>query len=66
MGYGEFVGGGSVKWKVRHADNKEKYDEDPVPKKGGTGKFRILVNGSEIDQPSVDGTTIRVEWPDKD
>ena len=66
MGYGEFVGGGSVKWKVSHGDKKEKWDEDSVPKKGGAGKFRILVNGSEIDHPSVDGTTIRVEWPDKD
>ena len=66
MGYGEFVGGGSVNWRIGHADKKEKHGEDAVPKKGGAGRFRILVDGKEIGSPPVDGTTIRVEWPDKD
>jgi hypothetical protein len=35
MGYGEFGGGGSVKWKVHHSHKMHKTDHDTDATKGG-------------------------------
>jgi hypothetical protein len=67
-GYGEFSGGGSVSWKVKHGDGEDGRGnkdggsgKDKDPKKG-PGVFRVLVNGAVVSTTPCDGTTIRVEW----
>ena len=68
MGDGEFVGGGSVTWKVVNSDGEsgggdknqvQGKDRDP---KGPGGMFRVTVNGEVAVLVPVDGTTIKVNW----
>ena len=45
MGYGEYGGGGSVKWLVRHGDDGvSRYDKDSKPKKDDGGDFTVLIS----------------------
>lgn len=41
MGYGEFGGGGSVKWKVHHNHKKQTNDHDTDAPKGGVFYVRL-------------------------
>jgi len=69
MGDSEFVGGGSVRWRVTHS-NGHSGSGNP---RGGAGRdkdptdpnaqFTINITGlSQITVP-VDGTTIEIHWP---
>jgi hypothetical protein len=68
MGDSEFVGGGSVTWKVRPSKGDPGHgnphgasgkDKDPV----GTGFFKVFDNGTQVyEQPEAAGHKIRVEW----
>ena len=68
MGYGEFGGGGSVKWKVRHNKGNEKpggHDKD-VPKGSEGGVFWVRLPDGEVKGPyPIDDTNPRqivVTW----
>jgi hypothetical protein len=70
-GYGEFSGGGSVKWEIKNGDgdsgsgNKDgAKGRDKDPKNGGF--FRVLINGNVVNTYRCDGTTIRVEWSEEE
>lgn|SRR5262245_38845108 len=70
MGDSEFIGGGSVRWRVTHS-NGHSGNGNP---RGGAGRdkdptdpnaqFTINITGlSQITVP-VDGTTIEIHWPE--
>jgi hypothetical protein len=69
MGYGEFGGGGSVRWKVIHGGNGDVHsDSDPVPKRepNGTyrGKFIVVINGERREYAITgDPDQIQIFWP---
>lgn len=68
MGDSEFVGGGSVRWKVRPSKGNPGHgnphgasgrDDDPV----GPGFFKVFDNGKLVHQTDeAIGHTIKVEW----
>ena len=67
MGSGEFDGGGSVKWKIKHSKGDHGHgdsgggngrDKDPI----GTGYFVVLDNGSPVHTIGTAGHTITVLW----
>ncbi len=77
MGYGEFGGGGSVKWIVQHG-SKTAFDVDPA----GKGNFKLVIRGFDdagdakantkfgpngtitIEVPvSENPKQIRIDWP---
>lgn len=65
MGYGEFGGGGSVRWRVVHGDKAQKgRDRDPLPNHGAGGVFRVYIDGSStpVAVTSVDTGQVRVVW----
>ena len=65
MGYGEFDGGGSVKWKVVHNNKKEKKDTDLGPP--ADGQFTVLIRGLAPIFVNFDAELdpeIRITWPD--
>jgi hypothetical protein len=59
MGYAEFGGGGSVKWKVEHGgDTKKGNDKDPKPTKEEGGHFLVLIKAGNNQTLSDVRTTI--------
>lgn len=59
MGYSEFGGGGSVKWKVEHGgDTKRNDDSDPKPSKEEGGQFVVLIKAGENGAIADARTTI--------
>jgi hypothetical protein len=57
MGYSEFGGGGSVKWKVEHGgDTKKPADRDPKPTKEEGGQFVVLIKAG-ANQAIADART---------
>jgi len=69
MGYGEYGGGGSVKWHVEHSDgdhakapNKKRAhgrDKDP---KGPNAKIAVWINGAKHGPFDCDGAKVVVAW----
>lgn len=75
MGYGEFVGGGSVKWNITHTHGDHGgggqqggngRDKDPTPNSGAVFTIQVInrrTNSTEFLGPwVVDDSTIKVEW----
>jgi len=75
MGYGEFVGGGSVKWEITHTNGDNGNggphggngrDKDPVKNSGAV--FTIVATNQKTGQGDnygpflVDDYKIKVEW----
>jgi hypothetical protein len=69
MGDGQFIGGGSVEWRVTHSNGHtggggkgggNGKDNDPSD---GEGNFVITVTGHPAITAPVKGTTITVVWP---
>jgi hypothetical protein len=68
MGDGEFVGGGSVRWRVRNSISflslcspKGARGKDLDPK-DDDGMFRVIVNGKVVAQAPVHRTKVQVQW----
>ena len=66
MGYGEFVGGGSVDWTIKHgkgksgtANDKGGKGHDDDPPKGG--KFFVWVDAVKVPASQPDGNVL-VAW----
>jgi hypothetical protein len=63
MGYGEFGGGGSVHWRVRHGDGSPgKAGRDGKPNKSGS--FQVWVNGVLVATTDVEYGRVVVVWED--
>jgi len=70
MGHGEFGGGGSVVWEVKHGNGHsgsggpnggKGKDKDPAA--GSGGQFTVFVNGAQCGpQVPVDTSTVLVTW----
>lgn len=69
MGYGEYIGGGSVRWQVAHTSG----DYAGGGQGGGAGRdahpgpndpnyFRIKVDGRVVHTGECKGHVVRVEW----
>ena len=70
MGYGEFGGGGSVKWLVTHGDDKiSRHDKDTKPKDGTKGNFKVVIRAaskkSDAQAMTTFGTdgSVTLEFP---
>jgi hypothetical protein len=69
MGYGEYIGGGSVKWRVSH-DVKTSPSEGSGTPKGGKGRDEggaksrmvVVVNGKEVANVDCDTARVVVLW----
>lgn len=62
MGYGEFGGGGSIEWKIKHGGNTEEYNgKDPKPKKSEDGQFTILIKAAKKQEEADSRTTIELD-----
>ena len=69
MGYGEFGGGGSVKWHVEHSEgdnakapNKKRAhgrDHDPRNK---DAKMAVWINGAKLPTFDYEGAVVVVAW----
>lgn len=63
MGYGEFGGGGSVGWVVRHGSGTVTGTGiDPDPTHGQGGRFRVYVNGLLVADVAADDARVVVAW----
>lgn len=63
MGYGEFGGGGSVHWRVRHGvGGGGGAGRDPKPDPGEDGMFQVWVNGVLVATTAVNTGRIIVAW----
>ena len=63
MGYAEFGGTGSVKWRVVHGDKTQKAkDKDPKPETL-SGNFVVCFNGKEVYRGELKNNTVTVIWP---
>jgi hypothetical protein len=68
MGYGEFDGGGSMKWSVEHTD----HDSSTKKGKGARGRdndppdsrdvMAVWINGMKINGLRCKGTKVVVAW----
>jgi hypothetical protein len=70
MGYGEFGGGGSVNWLVKHGGSHNPHTDMGTPKRAGgndssqgNGKFTVYVNGVKLAEVDIATSRILVVWP---
>ena len=62
MGYGEFGGGGSVKWKVQHGgDSKQHSDTDPKPSANDRGQFLLVIKAGSSEAQARGRTTFEAD-----
>ena len=69
MGHGEFGGGGSVEWEVKHGNGDNGSGgpnggkgKDKNPAKGSGGQFTVYVNGVQVAMVAVDTGKILITW----
>ena len=71
MGYGEFGGGGSVNWLVKHGGNRNPQTDTGTPNTKraggndnsvGNGKFTVYVNGVKLIEADIATSRVLVVW----